>query len=125
MSNAEQEWKPRIRPQSTMAQAFSSALDSAFSLDSEVDDLSNSIDQKRYQMMIQSRQLEELQARIREAENRLKSRQSVQLGTNDSPEKIEEESTETATQQDKHESQHQEQQQQKQQQEEEGKENDS
>jgi hypothetical protein len=29
-----------------MAQAFSTALDSAFSLDSEVDDLSNSIDQK-------------------------------------------------------------------------------
>lgn len=29
-----------------MAQAFSTALDSAFSLDSEVDDLANSIDQK-------------------------------------------------------------------------------
>lgn len=46
-------------------------------------------------MMIQSRQLEELQARIREAENRLKSRQSVQLEANDVPEKIEEESAET------------------------------
>lgn len=46
-------------------------------------------------MMIQSRQLEELQARIREAENRLKSRQSVQLGANDVPEKIEEESAQT------------------------------
>ena len=99
-----------------MAQAFSTALDSAFSLDSEVDDLSNSIDQKwvlnlatrfsgltnnpinrRYQMMIQSRELEELQARIRAAEQRLKSRQSVQLGSHDThPEKIEEESQETS-----------------------------
>ncbi|KAJ5604448.1 hypothetical protein N7510_009602 [Penicillium lagena] len=124
MSNAEQEWKPRVRPQSTMAQAFSTALDSAFSLDSEVDDLSNSIDQKKYQMMIQSRQLEELQARIREAENRLKMRQSVQLGANDVPEKIEEEGAESAAQQDNHESQAREQQQ-KQEEEEEGKENDS
>ncbi|CAL5869852.1 uncharacterized protein PFLUO_LOCUS4083 [Penicillium psychrofluorescens] len=104
-----------------MAQAFSTALDSAFSLDSEVDDLSNSIDQKKYQMMIQSRQLEELQARIREAENRLKSRQSVQLGANDVPEKIEEESAQTVTPRDNHGSQHQEQEPQQ----EERKENDS
>lgn len=100
-----------------MAQAFSSALDSAFMLDSDVNQLSQTIDQKyvfgpnkpdlensrsktthtpranawpkenkrritkrtnqssvnrKQQMMIQSRELEALQERIREAEERLK-----------------------------------------------------
>ncbi|KAL2850563.1 hypothetical protein BJY01DRAFT_245404 [Aspergillus pseudoustus] len=78
MSDADQEWKPtKVRPQSTMAQAFSTALDSAFSLDSDVDHLSQTIDQKKFQMLIQNRELEELQARIREAEERLKARGSV------------------------------------------------
>ncbi|KAL2872753.1 uncharacterized protein BJX67DRAFT_376545 [Aspergillus lucknowensis] len=77
MSDADQEWKPKARPQSTMAQAFSSALDSAFSLDSEVDYLSQTIDQKKFQMIIQNRELEELQARIRQAEERLKARRST------------------------------------------------
>ncbi|KAL4968521.1 uncharacterized protein BDV14DRAFT_143421 [Aspergillus stella-maris] len=76
----DQEWKPKVRPQSTMAQAFSSALDTAFSLDSDVDHLSQTIDQKKYQMMIQNRELEELQNRIREAEERLKARRSVIVG---------------------------------------------
>ncbi|KAL4918236.1 hypothetical protein BDW62DRAFT_69817 [Aspergillus aurantiobrunneus] len=82
MSDADQEWKPKGRPQSTMAQAFSSALDSAFSLDTDVDYLSQTVDQKKYQMMIQNRELEELQARIREAEERLKARRSVIVGGN-------------------------------------------
>ncbi|PLN80985.1 hypothetical protein BDW42DRAFT_102722 [Aspergillus taichungensis] len=78
MSEA-QGWKPsgRIRPQSTMAQAFSTALDSAFSLDSDVTELSQSVDNKRFQMMIQNKELEELQNRIREAEERLKARQPM------------------------------------------------
>ncbi|KAA8650756.1 hypothetical protein EYZ11_008287 [Aspergillus tanneri] len=62
-----------------MAQAFSSVLDSAFSLDSEVDHLSQTIDEKRLQMVKQNRELEELQAKIREAEERLKARQSVAM----------------------------------------------
>ncbi|KAJ5223839.1 hypothetical protein N7468_008381 [Penicillium chermesinum] len=77
MSETEQEWKPtKIRPQSTMAQAFSSALDSAFALDSEVDHLAQTIDQKKQQMMIQTRELEVLQRRIREAEERLQREQN-------------------------------------------------
>ncbi|KAJ5666688.1 hypothetical protein N7462_011097 [Penicillium macrosclerotiorum] len=82
MSDTEQEWKPsgKVRPQSTMAQAFSSALDNAFMLDSDVNHLSQTIDQKKQQMIIQSRELEALQQRIREAEERLKSRQSVNYG---------------------------------------------
>ncbi|KAI2789231.1 hypothetical protein POX_e07261 [Penicillium oxalicum] len=82
MSDAEmdREWKPssKVRPQSTMAQAFSSALDSAFMLDSDVNHLSLTIDQNRMiarkqQMAIQTRELEYLQARIREAEERLQA----------------------------------------------------
>ncbi|KAI9373869.1 hypothetical protein BJX61DRAFT_541337 [Aspergillus egyptiacus] len=85
MSDADQEWKPKARPQSTMAQDFSLALDSAFSLDSNVDFLSQTIDQKKHQMMIQNRELEELQKRIQEAEARLKARKSVLVdGTNGS-----------------------------------------
>ncbi|KAL3469888.1 hypothetical protein BJX99DRAFT_240461 [Aspergillus californicus] len=78
--SGDQEWKPKNRPQSTMAQAFSTALDSAFSLDSNVDYLSQTIDQKKFDMMIRNRELEELQERIRAAEERLKSRQSVIVG---------------------------------------------
>ncbi|KAF7714045.1 Uncharacterized protein PECH_004976 [Penicillium ucsense] len=71
----DRDWKPtgKVRPQSTMAQAFSSALDSAFMLDSDVNHLSLTIDQKKQQMAIQTRELENLQARIREAEERLKA----------------------------------------------------
>lgn len=98
-----------------MAQAFSTALDSAFSLDSDVNNLSLSIDQKyveisrplpfpfprkfdviaglttidrKQQMMIQSRELEALQRRIREAEDRLK-RQSVHYGSSSSAPNVE------------------------------------
>ncbi|CBF69780.1 hypothetical protein AN6285.2 [Aspergillus nidulans FGSC A4] len=77
MTDADQDFKPKARPQSTMAQAFSSALDTAFALDTDVDYLSQTIDQKKYQMMIQNRELEELQAKIREAEERLKARKSM------------------------------------------------
>ncbi|KAJ5339798.1 hypothetical protein N7452_006526 [Penicillium brevicompactum] len=74
---SDQEWKPKMRPQSTMAQAFSSALDSAFMLDSDVNNLSQTVDQKKQQMMIQNRELEELQNRIREAEQRLQMSQKA------------------------------------------------
>ncbi|ODM16098.1 hypothetical protein SI65_08532 [Aspergillus cristatus] len=77
MSEADQEWKPSGRPTSTMAQAFSASLDSAFSLDSDVTQLSQTIDQKKQRMIIQNRELEELQQRIREAEERLKARESI------------------------------------------------
>ena len=91
----------------TMAQAFSASLDSAFSLDSDVTQLSQTVDQKyvcwfgsgrvgvaielgrlsrltgwvflvyrKQQMMIQSRELEALQKKIREAEDRLKARET-------------------------------------------------
>lgn len=81
-----------------MAQAFSSVLDSAFSLDSDIDQLSQNVNYKyvpsrqgfcfgidraadlmprKQEMMMQNRELEILQAKIREAENRLQGREST------------------------------------------------
>ncbi|KAJ5973068.1 uncharacterized protein N7479_002986 [Penicillium vulpinum] len=85
MSDMDREWKPNGRPQSTMAQAFSSALDSAFMLDSDVNNLSQTIDQKKQQVLIQSRELEELQNRIREAERLLQSRSFGRDNTSSQP----------------------------------------
>ncbi|EEA22629.1 conserved hypothetical protein [Talaromyces marneffei ATCC 18224] len=59
-----------------MAQAFSLALDSAFMLDNEVNDLTQSIELKKQRMTIQTRELEALQARIREAEELLQQEQA-------------------------------------------------
>lgn len=77
MSDTEQEWQVSRRPQSMMAQAFSSELDSLFNMDSEVDHLCQTVDQKKYMVMMQSRELEALQARIREAEERLRAQQAA------------------------------------------------
>ncbi|KAK1147983.1 hypothetical protein N8T08_000499 [Aspergillus melleus] len=82
MSDAEQGWKPSGRPQSFVLPSALYALPqpveySAFSLDSGVDNLSQSLEDKRQQMLIQNRELEELQAKIRAAEERLKARESA------------------------------------------------
>ncbi|KAL9113240.1 MAG: hypothetical protein Q9227_002575 [Pyrenula ochraceoflavens] len=71
-SELDQEYKPSGRPQSTMALSFASTLDSAFSLSPELDNLSQSIQTKQDAVSSQSRELEELEARIRETEERLK-----------------------------------------------------
>ncbi|PGH23475.1 hypothetical protein AJ80_02429 [Polytolypa hystricis UAMH7299] len=84
MSDTEEKPKSRARPQSLMAQNFSAQLDSLFMLDSDVDTLAQSIhyndgDKRKQMVTIQSRELEALQAKIREAEERLKERET--LGT--------------------------------------------
>ncbi|KAF3480489.1 uncharacterized protein GIQ15_05836 [Arthroderma uncinatum] len=69
----DKEWKPNgRRPQSTMARSLAAALDNAFMLDSEVDSLTNSIQHKQQLVSMHSRELEALEARIRETENRLR-----------------------------------------------------
>ncbi|KAL2365644.1 hypothetical protein RJZ56_001404 [Blastomyces dermatitidis] len=76
MSDIEEEWKPTGRPQSTMARSLAAALDNAFMLDSEVDSLTQSVHYKQQMVTIQNRELEALEARIREAEMRLKESSS-------------------------------------------------
>ncbi|DAA78755.1 TPA_exp: Uncharacterized protein A8136_2540 [Trichophyton benhamiae CBS 112371] len=69
----DKEWKPNgRRPQSTMARSLAAALDNAFMLDSEVDNLTNSIHYKQTLVSMQSRELEALEARLRATENRLR-----------------------------------------------------
>ncbi|EZF28330.1 Ca2+dependent lipid-binding protein, contains C2 domain protein [Trichophyton interdigitale] len=69
----DKEWKPSgRRPQSTMARSLAAALDNAFMLDSEVDNLTNSIHYKQTLVSMQSRELEALEARLRATENRLR-----------------------------------------------------
>ncbi|EEP81544.1 predicted protein [Uncinocarpus reesii 1704] len=60
-----------------MAQALAETLDSVFMLNSEVDTLSHQIHQKKQTITIQNWELEALQARIREAEERLKLQESM------------------------------------------------
>ncbi|ODH39745.1 hypothetical protein ACO22_01791 [Paracoccidioides brasiliensis] len=76
MSDTEEEWKPNGRPQSTMARSLAATLDNLFMLDSEVESLTTSVHYKQQMVTIQNRELEALQARIREAEMRLKEKTS-------------------------------------------------
>ncbi|KAL1954396.1 hypothetical protein VTO42DRAFT_1211 [Malbranchea cinnamomea] len=78
MSDKEEEWKPNGRPQSTMAISLAAAMDDAFMLDSDIDSLANSVHYKKQMVTIQSRELEALEAKIREAEYRL---QQARLAT--------------------------------------------
>ncbi|OAX83683.1 hypothetical protein ACJ72_01948 [Emergomyces africanus] len=85
MSDIEEEWKPTGRPQSTMARSLAAALDNAFMLDSEVDSLTQSVHYKKQMVTIQNRELEALEARIREAENRLKESNSRSASPEEEP----------------------------------------
>ncbi|KAL1972630.1 hypothetical protein VTN31DRAFT_7044 [Thermomyces dupontii] len=75
MSDTE-EWQPNPRrPQSTMAQAFSVALDNAFMLDNDINHLDQTVQQKKQMMTIRERELQALQQKIRETEERLKEQE--------------------------------------------------
>ncbi|KAL9620658.1 MAG: hypothetical protein Q9160_004794 [Pyrenula sp. 1 TL-2023] len=71
-ANPEQGFKPNMRPQSTIALSFASDLDNAFSLSPDLDNLSQSISTKQSALSSQNRELEALEARLRETEDRLK-----------------------------------------------------
>ncbi|MCJ1274694.1 hypothetical protein MMC21_002492 [Puttea exsequens] len=72
----EEEWKPNGRPQSTIARNFSASLNDAFAIDSKLDDLAQSVEQKKQAVNSQNAELEALEAKLRETEDRLKQRQS-------------------------------------------------
>ncbi|EEH11541.1 hypothetical protein HCBG_00996 [Histoplasma capsulatum G186AR] len=85
MSDIEEEWKPTGRPQSTMARSLAAALDNAFMLDNEVDSLTQSVHYKQQMVTIQNRELEALEARIREAEMRLRETSSRSVSPEEQP----------------------------------------
>jgi len=76
MSDSEGDWQPNGRPQSTLARSFSAALNDAFMIDSDLDGLSNSVEQKKKVVSSASQELEALEARLRETEELLKKRQT-------------------------------------------------
>ncbi|MCJ1297466.1 hypothetical protein MMC08_000252 [Hypocenomyce scalaris] len=73
---SESDWKPNGRPQSTIARSFSASLNDAFMIDSKLDGLAQSVEQKKQAVSSQSQELEALESRLRETEERLKQKQS-------------------------------------------------
>ncbi|RPA91818.1 hypothetical protein L873DRAFT_1831312 [Choiromyces venosus 120613-1] len=70
------------RPISTIARSFSAQLNDAFLIDDTLDQLSSTVEQKKLSVTFHSKELEELEARIRRAEALLeekKKRFSQQL----------------------------------------------
>ncbi|KAJ4402217.1 hypothetical protein N0V91_007425 [Didymella pomorum] len=64
-------WKPNNRPQSTVARNFMTELDALFNLDSSLDTLDKTVHEKKQAVNTQAQELEALQRRLREAEERL------------------------------------------------------
>ncbi|PQE12469.1 CENP-Q a CENPA-CAD centromere complex subunit domain-containing protein [Rutstroemia sp. NJR-2017a BBW] len=75
MSDAEldNEWQPTGRPQSTMARSFALALDEMFKLDNNLEDLDAVVSEKKREISSQTSELEQLEARIRATEEKLKA----------------------------------------------------
>ncbi|KAK0740403.1 hypothetical protein B0T18DRAFT_298832, partial [Schizothecium vesticola] len=68
----DRDWKPNgRRPQSTIARSFSAELMDIFRIENSVADLDEQIDKRSQQINTQTTELEALEARIREMEQRL------------------------------------------------------
>lgn len=70
------DWKPSGRPTSMIARNFSADLNEAFATDSSLDGLVQSVQLKKEAVNSQTQELQALEARLRETEERLKERQS-------------------------------------------------
>ncbi|KAL5384329.1 hypothetical protein DPSP01_005476 [Paraphaeosphaeria sporulosa] len=64
-------WKPNNRPQSTIARNFMSELDDLFRLDGGIDLLDKTVHQKKQAVSTHTQELEALEAKLRETEERL------------------------------------------------------
>ena len=73
----DRDWKPSgRRPQSTIARSFSAELMDIFRIENSVADLDEKVDKRKQQLNTQTNELEALEARIREMEERLKQNPS-------------------------------------------------
>lgn len=73
----DRDWKPSgRRPQSTIARSFSQELMDIFRIENSVADLDEKVDKRKHVVQSQTSELEALEARIKEMEERLK-RQSM------------------------------------------------
>jgi len=73
----DREWKPKNRPQSTMARSFSLALNDLFKIDNSLADLDAAVSEKKRAVSSQTSELEALEARLRATEERLKKAASA------------------------------------------------
>ncbi|TEY77320.1 hypothetical protein BOTCAL_0056g00290 [Botryotinia calthae] len=80
MSDAEldSQYVPTGRPQSQMARSFALALDDLFKLDSS-EDLDAIVSEKKNEISTKTSELEELEARLRATEERLKAKQAAAI----------------------------------------------
>ena len=70
----DRDWQPSgRRPQSTIARSFSAELMDIFKIEDSIDDLDNKVKTRQQQVRGHTTELESLEARIREMEERLKS----------------------------------------------------
>ncbi|KAK1754388.1 hypothetical protein QBC47DRAFT_361465 [Echria macrotheca] len=70
----DRDWKPNgRRPQSTIARSFSQELMDIFRIENSVADLDEQVEKRKQQLNSQTSELEALEARIREMEERLKT----------------------------------------------------
>ncbi|KAF2470679.1 uncharacterized protein BDR25DRAFT_225239 [Lindgomyces ingoldianus] len=76
MEDPDRGWKPNGRPQSTVARNFLSELDDLFKIDSSIDVLDKTVHQKKQAVTSRAQELEALEARLRETEERLKQARS-------------------------------------------------
>ncbi|KAF1358970.1 hypothetical protein EJ07DRAFT_179112 [Lizonia empirigonia] len=71
MQDPDHGWKPNNRPQSTLARNFMDELDTLFKLDGSLDVLDKTVHDKKQAVNTQAQELEALQKRLRDAEERL------------------------------------------------------
>ncbi|RYP93760.1 hypothetical protein DL770_000132 [Monosporascus sp. CRB-9-2] len=69
----DRDWQPNgRRPQSTIARSFSQELMDIFKIENSIADLDEQVEKRKQQVTTQTSELESLEARIREMEERLK-----------------------------------------------------
>ncbi|KAH8678140.1 hypothetical protein BX600DRAFT_507108 [Xylariales sp. PMI_506] len=78
----DRDWQPNgRRPQSTIARSFSAELMDIFRIENSVADLDQQVDKRKQEVTSQASELEALERRIREMEDRLRRSQQVPAAT--------------------------------------------
>ncbi|KAF2090298.1 hypothetical protein K490DRAFT_54690 [Saccharata proteae CBS 121410] len=86
MESPDRDWKPKNRPQSTIAREFSAALDDIFNLSGKFDNVEKEVQSKQEAMTSQTAELEALEARLRATEERLRKAGGKPAASEEEPE---------------------------------------
>ncbi|KAI9665655.1 MAG: hypothetical protein M1821_003589 [Bathelium mastoideum] len=96
-ADPDKNWSPSGRPQSTIAQSFSAQLDDIFDMSGNLDSLSENVEQKKRTVDTHNQELEALEARLRETEERLKVVTTSQPGSRSPSQRRDAERTQNQT----------------------------